>query len=151
MDICSLKNVHIIRHLSTSTCYGFRMRKCAHSSIVCFKREKDARHVMNSITTYKQIYNTNPPEKHICMYTKNELLDEHFISPYEYGLYVDKTPFVDLLDLLLNRNVGLFLIEEISSVHGDIKIQKSIEICPNFDEVTTEHIISSIEEDYRAS
>ena len=152
MEVCSLKNhVHIIRHLSTSTCYGFRLRKCGQSSIVCFKREKDAKHVMNSISTYKQIYNNNPPDKHICMYTKNELLNEHFISPYEYGLYVDNTPFIDLLNMLLNRNVGIFFIEEISSLDGDIKIQKSIEICPNFYEVTTEDIVKTIEEDYQAS
>ena len=118
-NMCSEYNtVHVIRHLHSSTHYG--IRKYIHpknkfsdtSFIVCFENEKDALHVMKSISTYKAVYHKNPDQNKLCLYNIPDLLHDKW-APIQYGLYTKEIYLTDLLTNIFQRNIGLCLINDI--------------------------------------
>lgn len=134
-----LKDVYVIRHINTSTLYGLsnnnnndNISRNKYSKVVCFKHLKHARHVMSSIITFKYIYNKNPSGNKLCVYNNKELLNHLNFNnkDLQYNLLIQKYDFCDLLDNLLNRCVGVYLIEDLN-YHNNYQELKSIELIPN--------------------
>ena len=140
------KRVHVIKHVYSSTTYGIRKHITNQpfdtSFVVCFENKKDVNHVMRSIATHKAVFNDNPNESLVCVYNKNELID---IDDLNYGLYTSEIYLTDLLDEIFNRNMGLFLINDIYNDYNDSLSLRSIQIYPT---QPLKWTVTKIEEDF---
>lgn len=106
---------YVIKHLYTKTLYGiFQSRNLSsHKTpcVVCFEKQNVAKHVINSINTFKTIHNRNPENDQICLYNTNHIIKS--VKSYEYGLYHEEMYLSDLMNYTFNRNLGMYLIQDV--------------------------------------
>ena len=140
MKICK-KQIYVIKHFNTSTIYGLsKKNKCnsysnsqkydqEYISIPCFNNKDDAVHVMKSIIKFKNIQKMNPSNNSLCIFNKNEFVDYTSSDNNNLELFVQELDFRNTMDKLLNRNIGICLIEQMSFDDDFVKLN-SIEIVP---------------------
>jgi hypothetical protein len=147
------KMIHVIKHAYSSTLYGIRTRvphnhNAAYktSFVVCFENKKDAEHVMKSLSTYKFVHGDNPDESMVCMYNTNDIIDIEESDPIHYGLFSADMYLTDLASELFNRNMGLFMINDIYRNKGTNMLNiQSIQIYPT---TPFECVMDPIEKDF---
>lgn len=112
MNYNTFTRVHVIKHVYTSTFYGFNQRLKSQEErpfIVCFQQRKDAKHVLGSLNTYNRIHGNH--SNSLCVYDHHEVVE---MDDLDYGLYVDEVYLDSLLDNIYLRNIGLYYITDIS-------------------------------------
>lgn len=125
----SFQRVNVIKHLPTSTLYGIYKNKKI-PFILCFDNVSDAKHIMYSITTHKDIHKKNPHQNLLCMHSHIDFTKYNDIKSFEYGLCLHELYLQDLFNNLYNRNIGIFFIHEIFKKDSILDL-RSIQLYPN--------------------
>ena len=114
--------------------------------MVCFRNQHNANHVLESITMHKNVYSQYPSKNILCIYDKKEYQEFMYTQPYEYGLYVKEMYLDELMNISLNRQMGILLVEDIFQNNNMFTLQ-SIELYPSIP-INFQHVQNCIENDY---